>query len=104
MGLITKGMGAIIKGAKAKLQTLLPKPQLSPLDEIKTIHYEVFNMIKDKDSENFIRSDRWQKYMVEGTKTMPNFESIEKMVEGMGIDAPEDEDGVPDDAISIDFF
>ena len=37
----------------------------SPLDEIKTIHYEVFNMIKDKDSENFIRSDRWQKYMVE---------------------------------------
>ena len=76
----------------------------SPLDEIKTIHYEVFNMIKDKDSENFIRSDRWQKYMVEGTKTMPNFESIEKMVEGMGIDAPEDEDGVPDDAISIDFL
>ena len=61
-------------------------------------------MLKEKDSENFIRSARWQKYMVEGTKTMPDFESIEGMVEEMGIDVPEDEDGVPDDAISVDFL
>ena len=93
------------QGAKATLQTLLPKSQLSPLDQIKAIHYEVFNMIKENDDEQFIREDRWQKYMVEGTNTMPDFEDIQTIVEENGIDVPEDADeDIPEDAIPIDFL
>ena len=78
---------------------------LSPLDEIKAIHYEVFNLLKEKDDEQFIREDRWQKYMVEGTKTMPGFEDIQTIVEENGIDVPEDADeDIPEDAIPIDFL